>query len=56
MIQYIRFAIGRQLIHLGLAIFPPGWVKADLTDLLLKWGHYVRETIASNGENTNASS
>lgn len=43
-----RFRLGRFLVHAGLAAFPDGKVKEELTDLLWKWGRKVRAVNALN--------
>jgi hypothetical protein len=46
--RMIRFAVGRALIHAGLAVMPPGHVKDELYDLLKLWGDHVTAAVAAN--------
>lgn len=40
--RLLRFAVGRWLIHAGLAAMPPGRVRDELDAILRKWGTDVR--------------
>jgi len=40
-----RFTVGRFVIHLGLAIMPPGRVKEELICLMEIWADKVRSVI-----------
>lgn len=44
-VRYLRFAIGRQLIHAGLRVLPRGRVKDEIYNLLAAWGNEVRAAI-----------
>jgi hypothetical protein len=50
---YYRFALGRQLIHLGLWVMPGGKVKRELWTLIDQWAtkvHYAVEEAERNGK------
>lgn len=42
---YIRFAIGRALIHGGLRVMPPGRVRSELCALMDQWATRVGKVI-----------
>lgn len=41
MINHLRFAVGRWLIHAGLRVMPEGKVRRELSNLFFAWGVYV---------------
>jgi hypothetical protein len=43
--QYFRFWLGRHVVHLGLAIMPPGMAKAELFDLFWSWSQNVKQIV-----------
>jgi len=46
MTRYMRYTVGRWLIHAGLKAFPPGVVRDEVTGALNAWGRHVRDVLA----------
>lgn len=46
-IRIWRFAIGRQLMHLGLGMMPKSDARSELTALLWTWNMRVTATVAA---------
>lgn len=44
---YLRFAVGRWVMLLGLGIMPAGRSRDELTKILRSWSRHVRETVAA---------
>jgi hypothetical protein len=41
-IEFLRFIVGRALIHAGLRVMPRGRVRSELTKLLADWSERAR--------------
>ncbi len=46
---FLRSYIGRCLIHLGLAVLPPGKARDELNALLTNWAQNVYREVGGNG-------
>jgi hypothetical protein len=44
-IEFLRFTVGRALIHAGLRVMPHGRVRSELTNLLADWSEQVRAKV-----------
>jgi hypothetical protein len=44
----VRFAVGRWLVHLGIAIMPDGRPRRELRQLLIAWGIKVKAIVAAH--------
>ena len=48
-VRFIRFWLGRTLIHAGLHVMPQGRVKAELYNLIDQWATQVQAALAAKG-------
>jgi hypothetical protein len=43
--NWLRFAIGRWVMHWGLRVMPKGRSRQELTQILKSWSRHVMETV-----------